>query len=512
MQLSKGKSQRGNVLLCVLGTILVVSIIGGNVLLNCVTRFNAASSQVRSWKEALYAAEAGGDVAYAEVRKKILDSSHAFSGWNYTGGVYFNSPITFGRDNLTTSSQVDSFYYDFSGNPWYRIRVKGTAPLRGLRRVTMDDRMGVGTRGDSLLRKIDFQFDHFVAAYGPNGNNIGKAIVPVSQPSVTRRVELIAAPVTPFEAAIKAAGTFYGLGSAAFVDSFRSTTGAYDSSVKNNPADPRYVDSQSGTVEINHAVATIQGTIYGNVYTNGGSLTKKTSNITGVIDNNVPFDLDPFKMPTTDGWNYVSSPTMVNGNTNITPPVDPNTHLQIPGTPANPNYYLMTSFANNGNLTVNPAIVNGVPQDTYVAIRVTGDIGANVSSQPTITVPAKVHLQIYFDGNLQTKAQNIVNTSGYAGNLQFYAISAVLPNGLPDPNVQQTINLNSGGGSTAGFSAVFYAPTADFTINGAPDITGAIVCRNFYTNGNIHWHYDRDLDNAGKATDYRITSYVEDTR
>jgi hypothetical protein len=166
----------------------------------------------------------------------------------------------------------------------------------------------------------------------------------------------------------------------------------------------------------------------------------------------------------------------------------------------------MSSFANNGNLTVNPAIVDGVAQDTYVAIRVTGDIGNNTSSQPTITVPAKVHLQIYFDGNFQTKAQNIINTSGYAGNLQFYAISPT------DPNVQQTIDLNSGGGSTAGFSAVFYAPTANFTINGAPDITGAIVCRNFYTNGNIHWHYDRALDNEGKATDYRVVSYVEDTR
>src|SRR5436190_19145320 len=108
MQLSKTGSQRGNVLLCVLGTILVVSAIGGNILLNCVTRFNAASSQVRGWKESLYAAEAGGDVAYAEVRKTILDPTHAFNGWNYTGGVYSNSPITFGGDNLQTSSQVDN--------------------------------------------------------------------------------------------------------------------------------------------------------------------------------------------------------------------------------------------------------------------------------------------------------------------------------------------------------------------------------------------------------------------
>jgi len=127
-------------------------------------------------------------------------------------------------------------------------------------------------------------------------------------------------------------------------------------------------------------------------------------------------------------------------------------------------------------------------------------------------VPAHVHLQVYFDGNFQTKAQNIVNTSGYAGNLQFYAISPTLPNGAPDPSVQQTINLNSGGGSTAGFAAVFYAPSANFTINGGPDIIGSIVCKNFYTNGNVHWHYDRALDTMGDVVDYRIASYVEDIR
>src|SRR5260370_38733906 len=105
------KSQRGNVLLCVLCTILVVSLIGANVLFNSVTRFNTASSQVRGWKESLYAAEAGGDIAYAEVRKTILDPSHAFTGWTYLGGVYSNAPITFGIDNLTTSTAVHSVSY-----------------------------------------------------------------------------------------------------------------------------------------------------------------------------------------------------------------------------------------------------------------------------------------------------------------------------------------------------------------------------------------------------------------
>src|SRR3954470_21104788 len=114
MQLSPQRGEQGNVLLCVVCTILIVSIIGGNILLNCVTRFNAASSQVRGWKESLYAAEAGGDVAYAEVRKTVLDPSHAFSNWTNASGVYSNSPINFGSDNLKTSSSIDNFYYDFN--------------------------------------------------------------------------------------------------------------------------------------------------------------------------------------------------------------------------------------------------------------------------------------------------------------------------------------------------------------------------------------------------------------
>src|SRR5205085_11779926 len=230
-------------------------------------------------------------IAYAEIRKTILDPTHAFSGWTYSGGAYTNSPVTYGKDSLSTSARVDPFYYDINGNPWYRIRTKGTSPVQGLKRVGMDDRMGPNTRGDSLLRKIDFNYDHFVATYGPNGDGIGETLLPVVGPQITRRVELVAAPITPFEAAIKAGGTFYGLGSAAYVDSFRSTTGAYDPSVKTNSSDPRYVDSRAGTVEINSSVATIMGSIYGNVYTNGGTVTKNTASISGIIDNSVPFSL-----------------------------------------------------------------------------------------------------------------------------------------------------------------------------------------------------------------------------
>ena len=472
-------AEQANVLLCVVCTIAIVSVIGANVLLNCVTRYNAASSQVRAWKESLYAAEAGGDIAFAEVRKTILDPSHAFSGWNYSGGVYTNTPVTFGVNSLRTSSRADTFWVDGNGNPWYRIRSIGTAPVNGLKRVTMDDRMGPTTRGDSLLRKIDFNYDHFIATYGPNGDNQNKALVSVSGPQLTRRVELVSAPMTPFEAAIKCSGTFYGLGDAAQIDSYNSANGAYYFCA-NTPSDPHFSDSRSGSVEIGSAVATIRGWVFGDVATNGGRIVR-SQYITGTIDNNVPISIPPFKMPTNLATPQ-SSPTTVNSTVTITPP--------SAGTPSNPTFYLLSSYT--GSLTIQ-AYNN---QPTYVAIHVTNDVSGKLA------IRSNVHVQVYFDGNFSAKARDLVNDSGLAGNMQFYAISP------SDPATTQTINLDPPGN----FQATFYAPSADFSLNGNPDIIGAIVCKSFYGNGNTSWHYDRALDNMGDAVDYRIASYVEDTR
>jgi hypothetical protein len=110
--------------------------------------------------------------------------------------------------------------------------------------------------------------------------------------------------------------------------------------------------------------------------------------------------------------------------------------------------------------------------------------------------------KVYFDGNVNVKARDIINEGGISGNLQFYGISPT------DPTVTQTISIDSPGN----FSARFYVPSADFHINGNPDVTGAIVCKTFYENGNASWHYDRALNAVGERTDYRIASYVEDMR
>lgn len=476
-------AEEGNVLICALCTILIISLIGANVLHNCTTRFNVSSSQVRSWKESLFAAEAGGDIAYAEVRKTVLDPTQAFSGWTNSGVQHVSPITTFGSNGLISSTVVDLFYYDpATGNPWFRARSKGTAPVKGLPRTGMDDRMGAGTRGDSLLRKIDFRTDHFVASYGAAGDGLNKALVAVPNPQITRRIEQISAPVTPFEAAIKCTGSFYGLGSAAQVDSYNSKSGPYNF-VANNPADPRYKDSRSGSVEIGTPVAEVNGMLYGNISTNGGTL-RPSQYVTGTIDNNVPFTCPPFKMPT-DLPPPQASPTSVtsdSGMVSVTPPV--------PGTPQNPTYYLLSALS--GNLIINPV---GSAQ-TYVAIHVTNNLTAHV------TIKNNVHVKIFVDGNIDVKARDIDNESNLAANLQYYSISPV------NPATSQFIHIAPPGN----FAATFYAPSADVVLNGNPDLIGAIVCKTFYGNGNTSWHYDRALDTEGDAVDYRIVSYVEDIR
>jgi hypothetical protein len=505
MHFARTRHQDGNALLCALLAIIVLSTVGANVLMNCTTRYNAASNGVRAWKQALYAAESGGDIAFNEIRKSISDPLNCFTtGWTNTiainagaglnvgsGGLslssnaslyyYHSSPTsTLGSDGLSTNSRVDLFLIDaVTGNPWYRIRAQGSAPVRGLNRVGMDDRVNATTRGDSLVRKIDFRFDHFIAAYGPDGDGLNKALVPVARPKITRRIELTAAPVTPFDAAIKVSGSFYGLGSAAMIDSYNSANGPYRF-VANNPADPQYPDSHSGNVEIGTAIATFMGTVYGNVATNGGTIVR-SDQIQGTIDNNVPVSIPPFELPTSLPLAQINPPNILGTITIIPPAV---------GSAIAPSLYVFSSLT--AKLTVNA--VGGA--ETFVALHVTGDITGK------ITIGPNVHLQVYVDGNVSVKAQDIINQTGLAGNLQIYGISP------PDPSTTQTISIAPPGN----FAATIYAPGADVTINGNPDITGSVVAKSFYANGNVSWHYDRALNLEGNLVDFRIASYVEDTR
>ena len=155
MQTRKTVPDSGNVIICALIAILIVSLIGANVLSNSTTRLNVSSNQVRGWKEALEAAEAGGEMAFGELRKQISTDAGVrgsqWTGWTTSGTTHTSPQTTFGNSNLITQTTVETFYFDGAGvfhlganpdpnqNNWYRVRSKGTSPLPNLKRTGMDD-------------------------------------------------------------------------------------------------------------------------------------------------------------------------------------------------------------------------------------------------------------------------------------------------------------------------------------------------------------------------------------
>ena len=564
MQPLRYPTESGSAIICALCTILIVSIVGAAVLFNCSTRYNVTAKQVEGWKNALYAAEGGGDIALAAVRgvasymqsgdPPSVAESKVFSaskGWTSPaasaaptpGPSFSHAAYTSGPNNsLSAIVTIDrlpaSACPPGDTNPYYRIRSAGVAKLSGLSRTGMDDKLlgmantgthfaaGSSTRGsgDSLLRKIDLAYDHFRATYGDgDGNNL--QAVAVLNPQVTRRIELIAVPVTAdFFGGMKTSTLFFGPGNASQIDSFDSKLGGYPgASIAQNPVAPSdpnyqyYAVSRETTVSVGTGNFSAGGPIYGNVTTNGGHVTSPPYNISGSIDNNVPFTVPPLPGPDTSSFSTLSSTTV-----NL-PQSSENS--QTPAT-----YVYARSLT--GTLTINGQTVSssqsstlaGQPIETYVTIVIQGDITGGIQ------VDKGVNAKIYFTGDIATKARNIVNNNvdgaagvyslnggsvstsqiySRAGHLELYGIS-------PTNGSSQTVNIDAGSGSGISIYATLYAPSADVTVTGSPDWYGAVVAKSFQGNGNgggnTSFHFDIELTSLGAPTDYQIASYVEDIR
>src|SRR5882724_1182036 len=536
------RTNAGSALICVLCTIFILSLIGATVLLNCAARYNVTSKQVKGWKEALYAAEGGGDIAFAEVRKLVSNPTAAFSGW--TSGVpapgpSSNGPYTFGQSNgLSTSVTVDRLQPTPNPNGvfCYRIRATGTAKLIGLPRTGLDSALTAnGTHfaansatrgnGDTLLRKIDFKYDHFKATYG-DGDMNSPTLQTVPYPQITRRIELIAAPqMASFTGGLEVGNAFAGPGQAGVVDSYNSKNYslhpgyAYNPADATNPASAYYADARNGNVSVGTASFTDWGPIYGNVTTNGGNVTHSGTSISGTIDNNVPFTIPPLVGPDTSTFATGSGPT-----------------LNVPSgtSPGAPAQYVYSSLSGgltiNGQTGTNPLLPSyGKPIETYVTI-VVGSAGSTTGDIGGITLGPGVNAKIYFTGSLNVSASALVNNNvdgavgvytlnpdgsvlpsvdySRAGHLQFYGIS-------PTDGSTQSVAITPGGGSQDVYASI-YAPSANVSVTGNVNWYGAIVASVFTGNGNgggtTSFHYDTQIAGFAVPIDYQVASYIEDIR
>ena len=546
----------GNILVCALCTIVIVSLIGANVLVNCNRHYNITAKQLKGWKEALYAAEAGGDAGFDEVRKALDPLSLPFTtdGWAAapspapTPGPAWTKTISgFGQEgNLSTTITIDKLF-DTTGTipsstPYYRIRAVGTARLFGLPRVGLSDQFLAGGPnfvansasrgvGETLLRKIDFKYDHFKASYG-DGDGHNLSLSTVTFPQITRRIELVAVPkYFVFGGAMRVGNLFDGPGNAGFLDSYNSknptnpnpsspqvvnnnspgpnTTSYYGS----NPSNSTYLaDAHDGDVSVGAKNFAEGGPIWGDATTNGGNVTHSGYQISGTIDNNVPFTIPPLPAPDTTGFTAFNSGT--------------GTDTAIGTSESSPTGFVYSGITGSKTIKNGNAGSSTFPY-AYAKVVVNGDITGR------ITVEKGVTAEIWFTGNMKVKAGDLDNQNVDRGTQTANPGSLGVPPLIPptpadDPNPSRVGHMKFFGISptTSGATqtieidppgnifATFYAPSADITVIGDTDIFSAIVGRSFSGNGNTGFHYDKALNQVGigVVTDYQVVSYVEDIR
>jgi hypothetical protein len=561
MKIRARNGDNGNTLLCALCTIIVISLIGANVLVNCTRHYNITAKQIKAWKEALYAAEAGGDAALDELRKNPSIPNFTADGWITApspaptpGPAWTKTFSNFGQYNSLSAIVTIDRLMDSTGTipntvPYYRIRAIGTAQLFGLPRVGLSDKFFTGGPnfvsnsanrgvGDTLLRKIDFKYDHFKSTYG-DGDGNGVSLTPVTPgPQVTRRIELVAVPkCSVFNGAMRIVNAFNWPGSAGYIDSYSST-----SATNPNPSSPRVIrnnvpgsgvtsyygsnpsnaiflkDAHDGDVSVGSTNFTERGSIWGDVTTNGGNVTHSDYQISGTIDNNAPFTVKPL-WPVFD---YIGdTSTYTSGNGGGSPVTATSVDVN------NPTSFIYSSIT--GSITIKNGNAGTISPYAYAKLYVNGDITGKITIEKGVTA------QIWFTGNLHVKGEDLDNQNvdrgtlianlpnpGFppsipatpgddpnpsrAGHLQFYGLA-------PDTGTQ-TINIDSPGN----VYATFYAPRADITLASNTDIFSAVVGRSFSVSGggagNTGFHYDKALNSLEfpVVQDYQIASYVEDVR
>src|SRR6266576_1797880 len=309
---------------------------------------------------------------------------------------------------------------------YYRIRAVGTARHFGLPRVGLSDQFLAGGPnfvansasrgvGDTLRRKIDFKYDHFKASYG-DGDGRNLSLSTVTFPQITRRIELVAIPkYFVFGGAMRVVNLFDGPGSAGFLDSYNSknptnpNTGSPQVVNNNipgpnttsyyglNPLNSTYLaDAHNGDVSVGAKNFAEDGPIWGDVTTNGGNVTHSGYQISGTIDNNVPFTIPPLKNPD------------LTSNTTLEPDGSIKAGgggLVGPGaSQGSPTIYVYNSAVATDSLTITNGNVNNASNPfAYATVVINGHI------KKPIHIAQGVQAQIWFTGNMDLKGSDLDN-------------------------------------------------------------------------------------------------------
>lgn len=469
---------RGTALMFAVLAMLVLTLLGMEITRMTLNQYQNVY-HASAWQESLMAAESGVDLAIVELRKNLATTgtSGAFqSPWVGTSGTgawsqYGLTGLNYsgqGGTKMTMSVTVDApaSMVNTVGWQYYRIRSIGTNAISGVGRVG-------DQKQDLDLRKLSLRVDRYT------GNTL-------TSPQVSRKLEVIVRPMSPFRAALVAKSQINMTDHNIVIDSYdstdstKSTNGQWDVTKRQQHGDI----ATDGTL-----IAAGDAQVYGTASTNNGTVTG-FSKITGEIRTDFWEDIPSVNAPT---WSsFIVSPSSGGNGTTLGS-----------STTKGATRYKLTDITLAGNDVL--TITGTSTATTYVDIWVTGDISLKGNGQ--IQLDPNVIATFWVSGDIDLGGNGMQNGNGSTDDRP----SHNLIYGIKPSSGSQSISLHGNGN----MEASVYAPDASVSLSGGGSsgaFSGSVVGNTISMNGVYQVHYDESLPNSGPPSDYKIASWFEDTR
>jgi hypothetical protein len=482
----------GHVIFVVLASLAILSAVAGQILMSSLNSYRSMH-RAANWKEALVTAEAGVDIAVAELTKVLPDVR-----LNKEEGLGLSLPTSLIPDlglglslqpgssvlplNLSVTLTPPPLEKQGEGSSLQQAKVSiDVLPLD----VSLSSLLNLsgGTLSLQLVRVrstgIAYLDASRVAGAESEENALRRPTLvfdaetgrTVNRPRVSRSIEVMLRPAFAFQDGVISEGKFQVDGVDAIFDSFNSLSSVASTERRYDPAKRL----QNANVQTNGAEMDLVGRVFGDVSTNGGNI-EKSSRITGDVNNQAFHRVPGLRPPTWSGSPL--APSTVTGNVTVSA-----------GAVLLPARY---KFANvSGNLTIDRGLL-GI--GSHVEIWVTGDVTG------TVRIADGVQAKVYVQGSIDAPAGAWQNGSHRASDLQIY--------GLSNGSDVETMNLSLANG----FEAAIYAPDHEVIFPDSGDFSGAVTAGAIWVKGNGRFHYDEALAlNLGPILRFDIAGWREIT-
>lgn len=486
----KTTHSRGYVLYFVLASLAILSLVAGQVIMRVRDSYRAIH-RAANWQQALTTADAGVDIAIAQLTSVLPDvrlNSEEIVGLSVptnilnllnTGlslqpgasGLPLNlslnlTPpplVTTGEGNTVQQSKISIEVLPLDAVPNTLLGLTSGELSLQLVRVRSTGIAYLDPSHSAGFEKAENELRQPVLVYDKSSKQL------VNRPYVSRTVEVTLRPSLPFQSGIVSLGELRVDNPDAVFDSFNSvlptasTLGRYDLAKR-----LAHINVQTNTAQI-----VLPSWVFGNVLTNGSNFAK-TDRVTGKVDNNRYQSAPPLRYPT---WN---------GNAGAPSSVILPTTLSA-GSLLLPARYKFSRVSSDLRITRG---LLGLGSN--VDIWVTGDFTGKLILDPGIKA------RVYVEGDISTGAGGWQNGSHKAANLQIYGLK-------PQPG-KGSMSFST----TGDMEATIYAPEHALVFSGGGHFSGAITGGSLWVKSSAKFHYDEALAlNIGPILGFDLVSWRE---